>query len=353
MRTEPAAKPVRLHTPADIVDAVPHLVGFEPANSLVFISLRGARSRLGLVARFDLPEPKHAEQCVEFMVGHLEGDGANRALFVFYPPAGGVANESVLAVFDVLSKRFPTATIELADAICVYEDRWWSLLCKDPDCCPSEGTAVDRVSTSALAAEMTVQGHVTLGSREELEQTLDPVGGLAAAAMTYALMRATEDLARRAVAGGLDEVEDESLALYRAAVEARVRIEGAVPALTTDDAAKLIVALADVHVRDEILTWVDDDWGRATQALFAELVTRAMPGFEAPPLTMLAWHSYVNGNGALAGMAIDRALDADPDYSLALLIDHALTAGLNPSRLRPMINDLRETMKMIWEETDD
>jgi hypothetical protein len=353
MKTEPAAKPVRLHTPADIVDAVPHLVGFQPADSLVFISLRGARSRLGLVARFDLPEPRYAEECVEYMAGHLAGDGANRALFVFYPPTDGTANESVQAIFGVLSKRFPTETIELADAICVYDDRWWSLLCKDSECCPAEGTAIDRVSTSTLAAEMAVQGHVTLGSREELDRTLDPVGGLAAAAMTYALMRSTEEFASRVVAGGLDELEDEALALYRAAVEARVSADGAVPALTTDDAARLIVALADVNVRDEILTWVDDEWGRATQALFAELVTRAMPGFEAAPLTVLAWLSYLNGNGALAGMAIDRALDADPDYNLALLIDSALTGGLNPQRLRPMIDNLRETMKSIWEDTDD
>ena len=51
----------------------------------------------------------------------------------------------------------------------------------------------------------------------------------------------------------------------------------------------------------------------------------------APVLVLLAHVAWLQGNGALARIAIDRALTADPNYSWAVLIGHALdAAGLRP-----------------------
>ncbi len=49
------------------------------------------------------------------------------------------------------------------------------------------------------------------------------------------------------------------------------------------------------------------------------------------PLTLLAMHAWSSGNGAQAGVAIDRALAIDPRYSLAVLVDGLLRSGLEPS----------------------
>lgn len=46
---------------------------------------------------------------------------------------------------------------------------------------------------------------------------------------------------------------------------------------------------------------------------------------------MTAWQS---GDGALANVALDRALDADPRYSMALLLREAISAGALPSAAR-------------------
>jgi hypothetical protein len=48
---------VKLSGPADLVAAVPHLLGFVPTESIVLMSLRGPRQRVGLTLRFDLAPP--------------------------------------------------------------------------------------------------------------------------------------------------------------------------------------------------------------------------------------------------------------------------------------------------------
>ena len=48
-------------------------------------------------------------------------------------------------------------------------------------------------------------------------------------------------------------------------------------------------------------------------------------------LTVLAWVCYLQGEGVLAGIAIARARTADPQYSLAELLDQVLSVAVNPS----------------------
>lgn len=343
MTTETQAR-VKLRSPADIVDAVPYLVGFEPHESLVVLSLRGPRSRLGLTARVDLPAAKSATACARNFVGYLKRDGAARAIIVLYPPSDGISHPSVKPLADALTKHLTRARIEVSELLCVCDGRWWSMQCADAECCPPSGTLIARDTTSELAAAMTVEGRVVLGSREELAAMLDPVGGMAAAAMAYAIPRAAEELAARVFAGHKREVIAESLALYRAAVDARldpdarVELEAAVapsarvdPQLTVDDAARLIVSLDLWGVRDELLTWFEGDRGEATRALLIELVRRSVGPGDAAALTVLAWICYLRGNGALAGIAIDRARTADPEYSLAELLDQALSGAVDPA----------------------
>lgn len=337
MTTDTEVK-VKLRTPADIVDAVPYLVGFEPHDSLVVLSLRGPRSRLGLTARIDLPGAKSATACARNFVGYLKRDGAARAIIVLYPPSDGISYPSVKPLAAALTKHLKLARIEVSEVLCVCDGRWWSLQCTDDECCPQSGTLIARSSTSELAVAMTVEGRVVLGSREELEHMLDPVGGLAAAAMAYAITCADDELAARVRAGHKREVVVESLALFRAAVDARLHRDVPLDAdaraadigLAVDDAARLIASLALWAVRDEILTWFDGDRGEATRSLLLELVRRSvMPG-DAVALTVLAWICYLRGEGVLAGIAIDRARTEDPQYSLAELLDQVLSGAVNP-----------------------
>jgi Domain of unknown function (DUF4192) len=336
---------VKLRSPADIIDAVPYLVGFEPHESLVVLSLRGPRSRLGLTARIDLPGAKSATACARNFVGYLKRDGAARAIIVLYPPSDGILHPSVKPLAAALTKHLTRARIEVCEVLCVCDGRWWSLQCADDECCPPSGTLIARDATSELAVAMTVEGRVVLGSREELAHMLDPVGGVAAEAMAYAIPFVREEFAARVAVGQRAEVVAETLDLFRATVHTRsdpdaprdvqtalgpgaARVDAEV---TVDEAARLIVSLDLWAVRDEILTWFDGDRGEATRSLLFELVRRSVLPGEAAALTVLAWVCYLRGEGVLAGIAIDRARTADPQYSLAELLDQVLSGAVNPS----------------------
>ena len=52
------------------------------------------------------------------------------------------------------------------------------------------------------------------------------------------------------------------------------------------------------------------------------------------PASLLAFTAWQSGDGTLANIALDRALAADPDYSMARLLRDILAAGVPPSQAR-------------------
>ena len=64
---------------------------------------------------------------------------------------------------------------------------------------------------------------------------------------------------------------------------------------------------------------------------WTDLVRRAQPGYAAAPASLLAFTAWQSGDGALANIALDRALADTPGYSMALLLQEALDAGMPPS----------------------
>jgi hypothetical protein len=325
---------VHLDTAAEMVDAIPYLVGFVPSDSVVLVSLRAPRGQVGLTARVDLPDAEWADECARQLVPYLRRDGAARALVAVYPPPPGRSHPAVRAIADAFLSRLAAAGIPLVDLLCVHDGRWWSLVCADEACCPPDGTPVagsDSGSHSVLGTAMAVEGRVVLPSREALAATLAPVSGGRRRAMERALVAAQTKVADRVWGGRRDDVVAESRALFRAPVQRR--LDGGA-ACSDDEAARLVVALDDPPVRDEVLAWTDGAWGDAARALLAELVPRAVPPFHVVPLTVLGWLAYQSGEGALASLAVERALADDPGYPLARLLDDALSRGVDPAIFR-------------------
>jgi hypothetical protein len=58
------------------------------------------------------------------------------------------------------------------------------------------------------------------------------------------------------------------------------------------------------------------------------------PSYVAAPASLLAFCAWQAGDGALANVALDRALDDNPRYSMALLLREALDSGAPPSMPR-------------------
>ncbi|KAB1108814.1 DUF4192 domain-containing protein [Micromonospora aurantiaca] len=376
--TEPARLSVR--SPADMVAAVPYLLGFHPADSVVVVAVRGRR--VVFAARGDLPapgvDPGPAARHLAQVVARQDADAAT---VVGYGPAARVTG-----VVDAIGDALTAAGLVVLDALRVTEGRWFSYLCVEPSCCPPEGTPYDPAASQVSAAAV-FAGQVALPDRAALAAQVSPLDGPVRLAMRRATGRARLRLAALtgrpstpssgSPAGGLPA--DSS----RAGAEPPVPADGAgpegessvpvggpgsggksqVPAggagsggepravrtagtaavraafrrqrrgerLDDDEVAWLTVLLTHVAVRDH--AWSRTDGRDEDISLWTDVLRRAEPDLIAAPGCLLAFAAWRSGHGALAAVALERVLSAHPGYSLAVLLDEALRRGVAPSAL--------------------
>ena len=86
-------------------------------------------------------------------------------------------------------------------------------------------------------------------------------------------------------------------------------------------------------MRDGLLRQMLDkpDLRMAIRTTLMNTLSQANEEHVAPLATALAGCAWLDGNGALACVALERALDADPSYSLARLLDRAISHSVPPS----------------------
>ena len=72
----------------------------------------------------------------------------------------------------------------------------------------------------------------------------------------------------------------------------------------------------------------------AARTVLEQLVAHAGRDGHAPVLTLLAVLAWWEGDGARAGVLVDRALTAEPGHRLAVLMDDALRTGMPPGWVR-------------------
>jgi uncharacterized protein DUF4192 len=341
---------VRLSDPGDIAAALPHLIGFRPRESLVAISLHGgAGGRLGLTARIDLPPPEHRRAVLGGVVRSLATDRPDAVLLAVVSedandlavPAGalpsapvpelphrGLVHEAVLA--------FDAAGVPVREALLVRAGRWWSYDCAQQCCATGTGTPLP-AGTSPLAAASALTGQVVEADRAALAGRIAPVGFLAAAGMARACEELGDDLARRTARLGWDVVAEEAWGAVRAAVAAAE--PGSVRRPHDREVARLAWAVRDVEVRDRALSLALGPSAAAAEAVWTEVTRRAPAPLDAAPATLLAVTAWVRGDGALANVALERALASEPSYTFAVLLRSALDACLPPADVRRLIRE--------------
>jgi hypothetical protein len=307
---------LRLRSPADVVSAIPYLIGFHPSDSVVVLAFGGRDGAYAV--RLDLTAQ-------DVLIEHVAGLVARRD-----PPdvilAGYGSGERVTPAVERVRDRLGGHGVRLRDVLRVEDGRFWSYLCSDPSCCPPEGTRVD-VRNSAIAAEATAWGLVALPDRQELKRLIEPTGG-------EGMRRATE-LAEHRFAGwarqGVDAVPgrlvDEGLPLVRLLIE-RARLGAGPP--TDDEVAWLGVLMMSLRVRDEAWVRMDDADLDAHIRLWRDVLRRVAEPYAAAPACLLAFAAWRSGEGALANVALDRALTVDPCYSMARLLHELFVSGLPP-----------------------
>ena len=337
MTTTPFTETLTVRGPDSLPALVPHLCGFVPTNSLVLLGMEGDRGRVRVTMRADLPDPSRpiSDCCDDLrrLVPALPRGGADAAILVLYPGADedpwsqGAAQplprrDLVVELEAVLDE----VGVPLRDAVCVVGDRLGSYLCDDPGCCPPEGRTADYSERLRVQAAFVDAGSAPLQSREELESSLDP--------------RDEDDPLREEVDAVRTLLADCEPFLSVADVDSFLvgLDEWRSPSSRADllpGLAALGTALCQrIRPRDLLLRALtvdaDRDTLQHTREVLHESVRCAPAAMTAPVASVLAVTAWLQGDGACARVALERALACDPDYSLAHLVITALDQGMPP-----------------------
>ncbi|MFM9050475.1 MAG: DUF4192 domain-containing protein [Actinomycetota bacterium] len=315
-------QPLRLSGPADVLAAIPSLLGFRPQGSMVLLAMQ-PDGVVACAARADLPSPGDVEQWTRtFLPAVQHTPGASAILAGFCAPDD---DPHLSACFAALSRLLRDLGIPVLDMIAVLGGRWRSVMCQDSHCCPREGWPVDLLGEDFMRVRLGVSD--VAASRGDLVAELDP---------RSEGVLSDDDLA---TAPMVDESDRDTV------------IDSIVARLVDSDAedsrgcdsAMLLSGLRDVRVRDTVLWDLihrhPEGWSRAAVRL-ADALRAAPPAFVPPVATVLAIVRWQMGDGARARIALDRACLADPDYTLALLIGGMLDHGQPPWTWRAALAEL-------------
>jgi hypothetical protein len=345
--------PVRAGSPAELLAIIPHLLGFVPESSLVLIGTEPSRSHVRVTLRYDLPDPPDADVAADIAahaVGVIGAQGLTTTLAVGYGPES-LVDPVAGALRDAMRK----AGIELREFLRAEAGRYWSYVCSDEACCPAAGVPYGASAESASAAlteiataagmEIVAAGTIAptasqvLPDRAAVAARVAPLGGIAAESMRQATRRAerhvTRLLSKIRKSGRLGAIRHLIAAEGLAEVGAMITTYRAGGTFSTDyQIAWMTVALRDLRVRDDAWARMDPAHRDAHRRLWTDVTRRAQPGYVAAPAALLAFVAWQVGDGALANVALDRALADDSRYSMALLLRQVITAGAPPSMAR-------------------
>lgn len=345
--------PARLDNPSEFIAALPAMLGFLPERSLavaVLCAVDGepGRAVVDLVVRFDLYDPETDQACDAATIAAAAARICARpsvvgVLAVVIDDAARMP-ESVPPyphrVLDDLERRLAAANVPVRAAWAVAAiaagQPWWSLRT------PQDSGCVPDPATSVVAFRQVLDGSPS-GSRSRSDLTAlvtpDPaLHGNVSIELEAAVARAQSHYTEATNSAELVHSRRSQLATVLRHVSDQ-QSAGKAPARVL---AEIAVALREKPVRDSLLALADSPHARTAEQLWAQL-TRAMSGeYRAEAATLLGYFAYVRGDGPLAGIALDAALEADPLHSMAGLLHTALEAGIHPGRLQELSHLGRE-----------
>ena len=395
MGTDPVgAAVVRVSDPAEVLSYVPHAIGYVPTQSIVAISLRPPRRRIGLVARVDLDDivGERGHDVADDLADFLTADGAVALFVVVYTnePVARARRSRSLADRAFESLMCAQGLPESVETWIVAPDGYVAWGCQDLTCCPTGGRDLRDLDDTRLATQLILAGSAPLASRSALESGIDddPVRRREFESAVRRIDRV------RAQAQGRGDLDRWRVRRTRSALSLLVGIGSGLRTLddfpyeddrplTPAQLGAISAALTDVVVRDLALVAIARSCGRphgerstsrsrASSRRTAQVTTASLDslpfdvgavfgaGGPAPEpqllsrvqrglgdavrlgrgpmradlLVILAWLAWWAGDGARAGVHLGEALDLVPDHRLGALIRDSLRHAVPPGWAR-------------------
>jgi hypothetical protein len=304
-----------LRGPAELVAAIPHLLGFHPKQSLVFVWL--TMDRIVLTQRVDAAALDHLLANPDVLIEPARRVESTDVLVTSFP-AGDNPEEARLQAF------VPTLAahgVSVLDVLVIGPDGWRSVVCRE-DCCAEGPRFIDIGVRDRVAADFVLDGVAVLADRDQL---IDEV--------------ARDCVLVSKVAGGW-QADPDYPSLVRRCQRRWQRTDGRV---RTRDLVSHLVALDNVVARDALvwhLAHLDHTRLRHTGELLRTALRAAPDQHVAPIATLAGIAAWLAGDGARALVALDRGLADDPNYVLAGMVQAAIGAGLPPSQWRHMVRQV-------------
>ncbi|MCX7521186.1 DUF4192 domain-containing protein [Microbacterium sp. STN6] len=359
---------------AQFLAAVPHMVGFEPENSVVLVALRGKRTCGAL--RFNLPASTNrtvVKRIVTTIIGvfcRLHGVDAVVPVVYTQQRFADSGHAPHREVADELIRRAELSGFTVRDAACVASDGWGSYYDSD---CPSSGRPLSLITTSGLQQRLPAE-HTVAASAQQLAR-IEPADASTRRRVEGALNRiegpippnALVDLTEQVLSWQAASLTPDQAATLLAAIQppsardqamlqfafgpdagrlsasadARARVAMCESGGSMDDVVAASLANPSLQHADDVLL-ASMMMGSSPRRPDVERVERAIellkaacgmapaPGLLPAPLTMLAWLSWALGLGSCAGEFLDRVRAIDSRYGMAEVLGMVIDGGTLP-----------------------
>lgn len=315
-----------LTSPIDLLAAVPFLIGYAPSDSLVIIGLR--EDEMSLAMRVDYPADVDLDQ-IDTLANNLVKEKSDGALLVAYLPEDVMDSECLLAP---LREAIELREIKVRECVIVQNEKWRSAICKDPTCCPPEGSALPTLEETRIAAEQVAQGKPL--PFPNLEKLLESISS---APNEEIKSFVTKIKPINYKADGVRVLQREgALAINDLAAEFAEK------GISKDNLLMALVLkrLLDLQVRDYAMGIVSPENIETMWSMWRHLMTIAPAGYIAPVATLFSAINYERGDGSMAAKALDMAFNDQPNYPLAKLLKRVYAAGWPPESFAKMRAEL-------------
>lgn len=307
----------------DLLAAVRHLMGFQPAESIVVVSLTAGVPS----ARVDFPPTIDDEARVHRTLAHAYRQH-NPGLVAMVCLTD--REEGVDRVAGDLVGALERVGIQTAIRVWANEYRWRDLI-------TDQAGTRDPSSALRIDAEATaLGGRRPMASRKAVAESMvgdrEPVAALLGVTRGVAAGQ-SDDTVRDWAEAKLEQFHHDSARL------------------SDPEAARMLVALERVPVRDRMWADMDRDNTASHMALWTDLTRRAPDEVRTPAASMLAFSSWLRGDGATAWIALDQIPESQREYPMAALTAIALQTAIHPETWTDMrreaMDAVRETDQLV------